>query len=170
MFIKFSSSWNTYIYICVTFMETHFWFLPESSSNLPFAVWCKSRWNATQLCSRPIPNKGAVGAAGAWHRLVFAQTSRISGFIYTEVGAGDRKRPLKWEGFLNGWKYLARDIRVLTLWQNKILKIISISQVLCSGEYSCLQVNLTFARQLSFFIVTVCNSYCFKYHISNITF
>ena len=28
-------------------------------------------------------------------------------------------------------------------------------QLYCAGEYSCLQVDLTFARQLSFFIVTV---------------
>lgn len=38
----------------------------------------------------------------------------------------------------------------------KLLSINPLKFVPLPGEYSCLQVDLTFKRQLSFFIVTVC--------------
>ena len=54
-------------------------------------VWLKRHWNATKLCSQPIPKKKSslvqpLMPPQAWNKLVFAatQTSRISGFIYME--------------------------------------------------------------------------------------
>jgi hypothetical protein len=51
-----------------------------------------------------------------------------------------------------GWKFYWHDLK-----QEKSDHFMSntLCFILCLGEYSCLQVDLMFARQLSFFVVTI---------------